>query len=51
MQPTTTIERAEKERKKNDKALDMLISEIRNDPESSKRENKLASAIIALKES
>jgi len=51
MEPTTTIEQVESERDRNVEALDILISEIRNDPDSSKREDKLASAIVALRES
>lgn len=51
MEPTNAIETEEANRDRNAEAMDILISEIKDDPDSTAREDKLASAIVALKES
>jgi len=51
MIPEQAVEQAESNRDRNRDAVEILIDDIRNDPDSTAREEKLASAIVALRES
>lgn len=51
MLPDKAVKQKESERERNGEAVGILIAEIQNDPDSTTREQKLASAIVALRDS
>ena len=51
MLPEQALEEQQAESERHREAMSYLISDVKNDPDATKREKKLADALIALRES
>lgn len=51
MRPNDTIKEREEQRGRESESLDQIVADIRHDDDATKNEKRLASAILALKES